>query len=50
MTEHVAPRRVHVARLSHHLEIRLGFEQHPQTAADDRMVVGQHDRDGPVFH
>ena len=45
VAEHRAPGRVDVARLGHHLEIVLGVEQHPQAAADDGMIVGEHHGD-----
>ena len=34
-----------VARLAHHLDVRLGFEDHPEAAADERLVVDQQDAD-----
>ena len=40
---HIAPGRVGVAGLGHDLEARLRVEQHPQAAADHRVVVGDHD-------
>ena len=41
----VADRGLDVAGLGDHLEVVLGVEQQAQGAADDRMVVGEHDRD-----
>src|SRR5439155_25224687 len=34
-----------VARLTHHRQVGLGFEDHPEAAAQQRLVVRQQDRD-----
>jgi hypothetical protein len=39
----------HVAGLCHHMEAVGRVEQEPQAAADDGVVVGDHDR-GRVTH
>jgi hypothetical protein len=36
-----------IARLAHDVHALLGLQQEPQPGADDLVVVGQHDADGP---
>jgi hypothetical protein len=43
MAAHVALGAVDVACLGDDLEIRLAVEQHPQPAANDRVIVGEHE-------
>jgi hypothetical protein len=45
VTEDEALRRVHVAGLGHHLHVLLRLEQQAQAVANDRVVVGEDDRD-----
>ncbi len=42
---HVAPDRREISRLGDHVDAILAIEQQPQAAAQERMVVGQHDTD-----
>jgi hypothetical protein len=45
VSAHVAQGPVDVAGLGHDLETLLGVEQQPQSASDDRVIVGENDLD-----
>ena len=47
MPAHVATRALDVAGLGDDLEVVLAVEQHPQAAAHDGVIVGEHDPDRP---
>jgi len=45
MAPNVAARGLNIAGLGHNLKLRVAVEQHAQSGAHNRMVVGEHDRD-----